>query len=56
MLGSLASQFARLKTKNLVSDWLHGLMQGYRTQIFADKRGLKNKEKKSGKSALICVA
>jgi len=29
MLGSIASQFARIKTKNLVSGWLHGLVQGY---------------------------
>jgi len=29
MLGSIASQFAGIKTKNLVSGWLHGLMQGY---------------------------
>jgi len=31
MLGSIASQFARIKTKNLVSGWLHGLRQPYRS-------------------------
>jgi len=45
MLDSIASQFARIKTKNLVSGWLHGLRQGYHPPsflAFTADWGLKN--------------